>query len=296
MSWSVEQSRERYNFAGWGDGYFDANTKGHLVVRLASEGRTVEVDLYELADEIRSAGLKWPVLLRCNAIIRDRVDRLCAAFEQARTRYGYEGRYTAAYPIKVNQQFSVVRQILEHGGERVGLEAQPLRGTTRTRNLPVRRLERAPHVVALEVAQLEVGEDALVGSQRPGGSSHGGLDVGKRARQVWRLAIDRGDQRPPSEKLLRLRQRIPHRSRQTGAERSSPNGQDPPGHRICLGLQFQVALQHGLQAVDRPYAIAISPPAELTGCLWCGRAFGLSGWDDFRARKGQIGPNLRMQP
>jgi arginine decarboxylase len=36
---------------------------------------------------------------------------------------GYQGRYTAVYPIKVNQQRSVVEALLAHGGERVGLEA-----------------------------------------------------------------------------------------------------------------------------------------------------------------------------
>jgi arginine decarboxylase len=123
MSWSVEQSRERYNLAGWSDGYFDVNPQGHLTVRLELDGKTVEVDLYDLAGEITRSGLNWPVLVRCSGILRHRVDRLCDAFEQSCQRIGYRGDYTAAYPIKVNQQFSVVREILAHGGDRVGLEA-----------------------------------------------------------------------------------------------------------------------------------------------------------------------------
>ena len=51
------------------------------------------------------------------------IDRLCRAFEQSNARYDYSGAYTAAYPIKVNQQFSVVQEILGHGDGRVGLEA-----------------------------------------------------------------------------------------------------------------------------------------------------------------------------
>jgi len=35
----------------------------------------------------------------------------------------YQGRYTAVYPIKVNQQRHVVSEIVRHGGSRVGLEA-----------------------------------------------------------------------------------------------------------------------------------------------------------------------------
>ncbi|MCO6414543.1 MAG: biosynthetic arginine decarboxylase [Thiogranum sp.] len=123
MSWSIDSSRKRYNLEGWSDGYFDINDKGHLLARLRRDGGTVDVDLYELAGDIQRSGLNWPVLVRCGSILDDRIDRLVAAFEKARQRFGYQGAYTAAYPIKVNQQSSVVRQILAHGGARVGLEA-----------------------------------------------------------------------------------------------------------------------------------------------------------------------------
>ncbi|GMQ89157.1 MAG: arginine decarboxylase [Gammaproteobacteria bacterium] len=123
MNWSIDLSRERYNLPGWSDGYFDINPQGHLTVRLQAEGETVEVDLFDVAGEIRRSGLNWPVLLRCNGILRQRLDRLINAFDQSREKYAYNGSYRAAYPIKVNQQFSVVNTILEHGGLRAGLEA-----------------------------------------------------------------------------------------------------------------------------------------------------------------------------
>jgi len=123
MPWTIEQSRQLYNLRGWSDGYVDINARGHLVVRPGGSARNVEVDLYELAAEIRQSGLSWPVLVRCGGIIRDRLDRLCGAFARAREQLVYQGSYTAVYPIKVNQQFSVVREIFQHGGERVGLEA-----------------------------------------------------------------------------------------------------------------------------------------------------------------------------
>ncbi len=123
MSWTIEQSRQLYNLSGWSDGYVDINAQGHLVVRPGGVERKIEVDLYELAAEIRQSGLSWPVLVRCGGIIRDRLDRLCGAFARAREQLAYQGSYTAVYPIKVNQQFSVVREIFQHGGDRVGLEA-----------------------------------------------------------------------------------------------------------------------------------------------------------------------------
>ncbi len=123
MSWTLEQARQLYNLPGWSDGYIDINAQGHLVVRPDGAQSETQVDLCQLAAEIRHSGLSWPVLVRCGGIIRNRLDRLCAAFEKARTQARYTGAYTAVYPIKVNQQFSVVSEIFQHGGARVGLEA-----------------------------------------------------------------------------------------------------------------------------------------------------------------------------
>lgn len=123
MNWSIHHSRNRYNLHGWGDGYFDVNDQGHLTVSVPMKDRRVEVDLYQVAGEIRRAALNWPVLVRCTGILRHRIDSLISAFEASKARYAYAGTYTPAYPIKVNQQFSVVHEIVRHGGERVGLEA-----------------------------------------------------------------------------------------------------------------------------------------------------------------------------
>jgi len=63
------------------------------------------------------------VLVRFSDILRHRVDTLCGAFDRAREADGYRGRYTVVYPIKVNQQRSVVEKILSKDKDRVGLEA-----------------------------------------------------------------------------------------------------------------------------------------------------------------------------
>ena len=123
MGWSTAQSRALYNLARWGEGYFDVGDHGGLLVRPDHGVSDAAVDLRDLAAALHAHGLRLPVLVRCNGILRDRLDRLCQAFDAARERHGYQGGYTAAYPIKVNQQFSVVSEILRHGGGRVGLEA-----------------------------------------------------------------------------------------------------------------------------------------------------------------------------
>ena len=118
--WSIDKARQTYNIAHWSSGYFDINDAGHLV---AKPDRQHGIDLYELAQEIKAQGLSLPVLVRFSDILSDRVDALNQAFVQAKHSHGYQGAYTAVYPIKVNQQRSVVQAILKRGIDTVGLEA-----------------------------------------------------------------------------------------------------------------------------------------------------------------------------
>jgi arginine decarboxylase len=119
----INQARETYNVAHWGAGYFDINEQGHLTARPRRDKDETGIDLYELTREIHAAGLSLPVLVRFTDILHDRVETLCDAFQDAMRDEGYEGGYTAVYPIKVNQQRSVVEELLSRGAGGVGLEA-----------------------------------------------------------------------------------------------------------------------------------------------------------------------------
>ena len=119
----VEQvALQNYGIARWGDGYFEIGPDGRLVAR-PRPSSPATVDLYQVAHEVRDAGLSWPVLVRFTDILRDRVAALRGAFARACTELGYPGSYTAIYPIKVNQQRTVVEQVLAGGNGGVGLEA-----------------------------------------------------------------------------------------------------------------------------------------------------------------------------
>ncbi|WP_420467326.1 biosynthetic arginine decarboxylase [Panacagrimonas sp.] len=122
-SWTPAQARNLYNMPNWGEGYFDVSAEGTVTVRPFRDRSPVVVDLHALAQQLPREGLDLPVLLRFTDILRDRVDALAGAFADIIAEYGYAGRYTGVYPIKVNQQGAVVDAILSHGGERVGIEA-----------------------------------------------------------------------------------------------------------------------------------------------------------------------------
>ena len=54
--WSAADARALYNTARWGDGYFDVNDAGHVVVRPHGAGGP-EIDLHALATQLPREGL-----------------------------------------------------------------------------------------------------------------------------------------------------------------------------------------------------------------------------------------------
>jgi len=109
-----------YAIRRWGEGYVEIRADGHLAVRPDPQ-RDTRIDLVQLTAWLRDSGLSLPVLVRFDDVLRDRVRRLRLAFEDAMAAAGYQGAYRPVYPIKVNQQRSVVQALLSAGG--LGLEA-----------------------------------------------------------------------------------------------------------------------------------------------------------------------------
>ncbi len=123
QDWDRNRARQTYNIEYWGGGYFDINEHGCAVACPDPQLPWSQVNLYELSREISEAGLSLPVLVRFSDILQHRVSSLCEAFDTAMQANDYDGHYTAVYPIKVNQQKSVIGEILAQGDGRVGLEA-----------------------------------------------------------------------------------------------------------------------------------------------------------------------------
>ena len=121
--WTIEGARALYTVEGWGDGYFDVNERGHVVVRPDKVRPERTVDLFDLACDLEAQGVILPVLLRFSDILRSRIEALNGCFEHAIREFEYTGGYTTVYPIKVNQQRHVVEEIVEFGkATGVGLE------------------------------------------------------------------------------------------------------------------------------------------------------------------------------
>jgi arginine decarboxylase len=123
LTTAIEQTVETYGIENWGAGYFDVNRKGNLIVR-PGEGDPRAADLREIIEDLARRGVPTPVLLRFPQLVAAQVRKLQRAFSKSIREYDYQGAHMCVYPMKVNQQRSVVEEYLREGSRYdFGLEA-----------------------------------------------------------------------------------------------------------------------------------------------------------------------------
>jgi len=115
-SWTIADAAELYQVPSWGKGYFAVNDSGHIVVR-PEKIVGQEIDLLTLVEDLHARGLTAPLLLRFSNLLTHRLRALRDSFASAMAENDYQGRYLAVYPIKVNQQRSVVEEVYRYGGD-----------------------------------------------------------------------------------------------------------------------------------------------------------------------------------
>ena len=123
MTTAIEQTVETYGIENWGAGYFDVNRKGNLIVR-PGEGDPRAADVREIIDDLARRGITAPILLRFPQLVTAQVRKLQRAFSKSIREFEYQGAHMCVYPMKVNQQRSVVEEYLREGSRYdFGLEA-----------------------------------------------------------------------------------------------------------------------------------------------------------------------------
>lgn len=122
-AWTIQQAREIYAIERWSEGYFDIDPQGNVVVQTRRTIPSGAPSLRAIAESAKQEGLSLPLLIRFNDILKDRVALLHEAFEKARRELGYRGCYHPVYPIKVNQQHSVIEALHQTDTGKLGLEA-----------------------------------------------------------------------------------------------------------------------------------------------------------------------------
>src|SRR5882724_5154897 len=113
-SWDIQTARSLYNIDRWGAKYFDINAGGHVVAMPLQEAGAA-VDLTDVVEEAKVRGLKFPLLIRFQDILRHRIQSINEAFGGSIAEFNYQGKYRGVFPIKVNQLREVVEEILDAG-------------------------------------------------------------------------------------------------------------------------------------------------------------------------------------
>jgi arginine decarboxylase len=113
-SWDISAARNLYNVHRWGAKYFDINEAGHVVAMPLQEAG-IAVDITDVIEEAKGRGLKFPLLIRFQDILRHRVESINLAFRNSIAEFNYQGCYRGVFPIKVNQLREVVEEILDAG-------------------------------------------------------------------------------------------------------------------------------------------------------------------------------------
>ena len=112
--WDIAAARSLYNIDRWGANYFDINEAGHVVATPLPE-TGARVDLTDVIEEAKGRGLRFPLLIRFQDILRHQVESINQAFGSAIAEFNYQGSYRGVFPIKVNQLREVVEEILRRG-------------------------------------------------------------------------------------------------------------------------------------------------------------------------------------
>jgi arginine decarboxylase len=120
--WTIKDAEDYYGFKRWGGNNFSVDPQGHLCVHPKGDHRKIRIT--DIVKEVQAAGLKPPLTIRVQDLLRHRVTQINEAFRKAIQEEGYDGRYRGVFPIKVNQLREVVEEILDAGEEYdFGLEA-----------------------------------------------------------------------------------------------------------------------------------------------------------------------------
>ncbi|WP_303720639.1 biosynthetic arginine decarboxylase [Malonomonas rubra] len=113
--WTVADSAELYGIDRWGAGNFCLSENGQVLVQVEFPEGPVSLPLSELVAGAEARGHNCPLLIRIENLLQARVELLNESFAKAIAESGYRNRYQGVFPVKVNQQAEVIKEICRFG-------------------------------------------------------------------------------------------------------------------------------------------------------------------------------------
>ncbi|KAK3260340.1 hypothetical protein CYMTET_30699 [Cymbomonas tetramitiformis] len=122
-TWSVEDGERLYKVNSWGAPYFGINLKGNVTVQPAGEEGPL-IDIMDILELLETENIPLPAVIRFPEIMCHRLRHLQDCFDKAISAYGYQGRYQGVFPVKCNNDSSLLQTVINFGNSiRFGLEA-----------------------------------------------------------------------------------------------------------------------------------------------------------------------------
>ncbi|WP_232716157.1 biosynthetic arginine decarboxylase [Epibacterium ulvae] len=115
---------ETYGLHNWGDDLVTVDATGAVCLGDPTFPDGQPTPLPKIMADLSDRGIVAPVLLRVDAFLDRALAQLNTAFAEACTATRYQGVYRGVFPIKVNQQAEVIKQLVRSGRRfNYGLEA-----------------------------------------------------------------------------------------------------------------------------------------------------------------------------
>src|SRR5690606_39448190 len=90
-AWSAAKSEELYGFKRWGSGHISVDDEGFVNIQPRADERGIRV--LDVVHEALGMGLKAPMVIRFQDLLRHRVIQLNESFAKAMKEEGYKGGY-----------------------------------------------------------------------------------------------------------------------------------------------------------------------------------------------------------
>src|SRR3979411_1713802 len=89
--WDIPAAISLYNIDRWGTGYFSINERGNIQIQPTRD--KASIDIMELIEGAKQRGLTFPLVLRFQDLLRDRVETINKAFAAAMQEANYKNVY-----------------------------------------------------------------------------------------------------------------------------------------------------------------------------------------------------------
>ena len=110
-----------YNIDKWSKDFFIIEDGQLKVKNQLSNNHTALIDIVK---DVRHTGQRGPLYLRFPHITTSQIDKLFSSFYHSISEYNYKGSFNAVFPLKVNQNPSMILPLIENSSKlNYGLEA-----------------------------------------------------------------------------------------------------------------------------------------------------------------------------